>query len=138
IAAPNRPFSPQYPLWSDGAAKARWVYLPPGTSIDWTVPGAKDIPVGTKFWKEFAFDCSKVETRFLWKTGPGEWTFASYVWNAEGTDARKAPDEGVPRVAAIAPGKDHSIPSTDECRACHDSGRTEILGFNALQLSPDR
>jgi hypothetical protein len=25
----NRPFTPQYPLWSDGAAKARWIYLDP-------------------------------------------------------------------------------------------------------------
>jgi hypothetical protein len=25
-----------------------------------------------------------------------------------------------------------------ECRSCHDSSRTEILGFNALQLSTDR
>ena len=28
--------------------------------------------------------------------------------------------------------------SREECRACHDSGRTEILGFTALQLSDDR
>jgi hypothetical protein len=38
----------------------------------------------------------------------------------------------------IAPGKWHSIPSVDECRACHDSNRTEPLGFTALQLSDDR
>ena len=38
----------------------------------------------------------------------------------------------------MAPGKWHSVPSRDECRACHDSGRTEILGFTALQLSTDR
>ena len=38
----------------------------------------------------------------------------------------------------MAPGKFHSVPSRDECRACHDSGRTEILGFTALQLSTNR
>ena len=27
------PFSPQYPLWSDGAAKRRWIWLPPGTPL---------------------------------------------------------------------------------------------------------
>src|SRR5688500_1719724 len=27
-------FSPQYPLWTDGAAKKRWISLPPGTAID--------------------------------------------------------------------------------------------------------
>ena len=36
----NRPFSPQYPLWSDGAAKSRWVYVPEGSTIDVTDPGA--------------------------------------------------------------------------------------------------
>ena len=41
-------------------------------------------------------------------------------------------------VAEVAPGKWHSIPSREECRACHDSGRTEVLGFTALQLSNDR
>lgn len=134
----NRPFSPQYPLWSDGAAKSRWVYLPEGSTIDVTDPGAWDFPVGTKFWKEFSFEGRKVETRFLWKTGSDQWTFASYAWNPEGTDAIKAPDEGIAGVAEVAPGKRHSVPSVDECRACHDSGRTEILGFNALQLSTDR
>ena len=49
-----------------------------------------------------------------------------------------APAEGRARVAEVAPGKFHSVPSRDECRACHDSGRTEILGFTALQLSTDR
>jgi len=26
-------FSPQYPLWSDGADKQRWLYLPPGSFL---------------------------------------------------------------------------------------------------------
>jgi hypothetical protein len=53
-------------------------------------------------------------------------------------DATRAPAEGVPDVAEVAPGRWHSIPSDTECRACHDSGRTEALGFTALQLSDDR
>lgn len=135
----NRPYSPQYPLWSDGAGKSRWVRLPEGSTIDITSADAWNFPVGTKFWKEFAFKGRKVETRFLWKTSEETWVFASYVWNAEQTDATLAPpDRGVARAAEIAPGTYHSIPSEIECRACHDSARTEILGFNALQLSTDR
>jgi hypothetical protein len=134
----NRPFSPQYPLWTDGASKARWIHLPPGTSIDATDASDWEFPVGSKFWKEFAFGGRKVETRFLWKAGPDEWIFASYVWNAEGTEAVKAPESGVINVAAAAPGKAHSIPSVADCRTCHVSDRTQILGFNALQLSTDR
>ena len=34
----NRPFSPQYPLWSDGAGKRRWIRLPEGAAIDATQP----------------------------------------------------------------------------------------------------
>ncbi len=138
VAARNQPFSPQYPLWSDGASKRRWIFLPAGATIDASDAYEWNFPVGTKLWKEFAFGGRKVETRFLWKTSDAEWAFASYVWNADGTSAEKAPEDGLPRVAEIAPGKSHSIPSLTECRACHVSNRTEVLGFNALQLSTDR
>ena len=55
IARGVRQFSPQYPLWSDGAAKARWVYLPACATIDATDGADWGFPVGTKFWNEFAF-----------------------------------------------------------------------------------
>ena len=31
VRADHFAFSPQYPLWSDGTSKRRWIYLPPGT-----------------------------------------------------------------------------------------------------------
>jgi hypothetical protein len=131
-------FSPQYPLWSDGAAKRRWVFLPDGATIDARHADAWTFPVGTKFWKEFTFGGRRVETRMLWKVTVDEWRFASYAWHEDQGDATLAPAAGLRRVAEIAPGAFHSIPSIDDCRACHDSGRTEILGFTALQLSTDR
>jgi hypothetical protein len=134
----NRPFSPQYPLWSDGARKSRWVSLPDDATIDVRDVDRWDFPVGTRFWKEFAFGGRRVETRLLRKDGPARWTFASYVWNEGQTDAVLAPVDGTPDVEEVAPGKRHSIPSVEDCRACHDSARTEILGFTALQLSTDR
>lgn len=134
----NKPFTPQYPLWSDGAEKRRWVRLPDGAAIDASDIDAWDFPVGTRFWKEFVFNGVKVETRYLVKTTLDRWVFASYVWAADQRDATRAPADGVPGVAEVASGKWHSIPSEAECRACHDSGRTEVLGFTALQLSDDR
>ena len=134
----NRPFSPQYPLWTDGAAKRRWIRLPEGTTIDTTDLSRWNFPVGTRFWKEFAFDGRKVETRMLWRVSADRWVFASYAWNDAQTDAALAPAEGVAGVAEVAPGKRHSIPGIADCRACHDSARTEILGFDALNLSDDR
>lgn len=132
-----RSFSPQYPLWSDGAAKKRWVYLPPGTTIDVSDPERWEFPEGTKFWKEFSVGGRKVETRFLWKRA-GEWQFGSYAWNDAQTDATLVPDTGMTTTVEVAPGKRHRIPGTSECRACHVTDRVEILGFTAIQLSTDR
>jgi hypothetical protein len=138
IDPPNRFFSPQYPLWSDGAQKKRWIYVPQHAQIDATDLDAWVFPVGTKFWKEFSFNGRRVETRFLWRASERGWVFASYKWNDEQTDATLASVDGEPGVAELAPGKRHSIPSIDDCHACHDSASAEVLGFNALQLSTDR
>jgi cytochrome c553 len=134
----NRPFSPQYPLWTDGATKRRWIRLPDGATIDASNVDRWDFPVGTRIWKEFAFDGRRVETRLLWKARETQWVFASYAWNDDQRDAVLAPADGLPGVAEVAPGKRHSIPSRSECLSCHDSSRTEVLGFDALQLSDDR
>jgi hypothetical protein len=137
IDARNRPFAPQYPLWSDGLTKRRWLYLPRGGSIDARGVDAWDFPVGTKFWKEFSLGGRPVETRMIWKTANSAWAFGTYVWNEAGTDARLAPPEGVPGVVEVAAQRRHSIPSRTDCLACHGS-RGGPLGFNALQLSNDR
>jgi hypothetical protein len=134
----NRPFAPQYPLWTDGATKSRWIFLPPGTTVGAADVDAWTFPVGTRLWKEFAFNGRRVETRMLWRTDDGTWTFASYVWNEAQTDAALAPAEGLRHAAEVAPGRFHGIPARDDCRTCHENGRTPVLGFTALQLSTDR
>src|SRR4051794_40981119 len=83
----NRAFAPQYPLWSDGARKSRWVQLPAGARIDTATPDRWQLPVGTRLWKEFEFDGRKVETRMLWRASRDRWAYASYIWNQEQTDA---------------------------------------------------
>lgn len=133
----HRGFAPQYPLWSDGLTKRRWISLPAGTAVDVSQAHPWDFPVGTRFWKEFSLQARKVETRILWKTAAG-WQFGSYVWNDAGTDAVLAPEEGVPGVVEVAPGRRHNIPSRTDCQACHGTTRAGPLGFNELQLSPDR
>jgi mono/diheme cytochrome c family protein len=137
VDARNRAFSPQYPLWTDGASKRRWVYLPPGATIDASSDDTWEYPVGTRFWKEFSFGGRKVETRLLWKVTSERWIAAAYVWNEEQTDAVLAPEQGVAGVAEVAPGRRHSVPAGADCVACHGSA-TRPLGFGALQLSTDR
>ncbi|MFO7608210.1 MAG: hypothetical protein R6X35_03265 [Candidatus Krumholzibacteriia bacterium] len=134
----NLPYSPQYPLWTDGAEKARWIFLPAGSRIDVGDVDAWRFPVGTKLWKEFAFAGHKVETRLIWHRVEGDWVYAAYVWNDEQTDAVLAPADGVPDAWEIAPGKRHAVPGTADCRACHEGGASRALGFSALQLSDDR
>ncbi len=132
------PYSPQYPLWSDGARKTRWVYLPPGTKIDVSDMDWWEFPAGTKFWKEFAFDGRKVETRLMWKKTAKTWVFAAYAWNGSQTDALLVPESGKANAWSLASGKKHSIPGVADCQACHTGHRPEVLGFSALQLSADR
>jgi hypothetical protein len=135
----SRPFAPQYPLWTDGLSKRRWIRLPEGSAIDGRDEQSWNFPVGTKIWKEFARGQQPVETRMLWKATPDAWVFATYVWNADGSDAVLAPDEGIVGVAEVAPGRRHSIPSKTDCAACHGAPeKANPLGFTALQLSTDR
>ena len=131
-------FAPQYPLWTDGADKRRWIVLPPGTFVDASRAGAWEFPPGTRLWKEFAFAGRPVETRLIERRPDGSWHFATYVWNADGSDARLAPERGIAALpVAAAPGGRYSIPGRGDCLACHD-GDTPVLGFSALQLSAER
>jgi hypothetical protein len=130
------PYAPQYPLWSDGATKRRWIRLPRGAAIDGRDPDAWRFPVGTRIWKEFSFG-RRVETRFMERTRAG-WRFATYAWTEDGRDAALAPSAGVRDAAPGATGRTHDLPSVRDCQACHEGARSTVLGFSALQLSPDR
>lgn len=131
-------YSPQYPLWSDGAAKRRWLRLPPGTTIDASRVDAWEFPAGTRLWKEFSKG-KPVETRLIERLEDGSWRYATYVWDADGKDALLAPAAGIAnhRVAG-APGGRYPVPSRDDCLACHEGSPAPVLGVTALQLSPDR
>ena len=132
-------FAPQYTLWSDGAQKRRWIALPPGTSIDASRTDAWKFPIGTRLWKEFSHDGRRVETRLIERLPGGSWRFATYVWKDDGSDAVLAPQAGLRRMAvAQAPDGRYDVPSRADCLACHEGAATPVLGFSALQLSPDR
>jgi mono/diheme cytochrome c family protein len=134
----NIPFSPQYPLWSDGATKRRWLHIPPGAFIDASRPDGWDFPRGTKLWKEFSHG-RRVETRLIQRLADGTWAYATYVWNEEGTQAALAPAEGIRALPVDgAPAGRYPIPAELDCRACHEGAAVPVLGVSALQLSPDR
>src|SRR5262245_49384063 len=133
----NLPFEPQYPLWSDGATKARWIRIPDGTTIDVSDPDAWVFPVGTKFWKEFVLEGRRIETRMMWRTSQDAWVFLTYVWNAEQTEATLVPEDGIPNHVPLTADASYSIPSRSDCLSCHGSSASPVLGFSTLQLSDD-
>jgi hypothetical protein len=130
-------FSPQYPLWSDGTRKRRWIELPVGASIDAAQVDAWEFPAGTKLWKEFGYG-RPIETRTIERLADGSWRFATYIWKADGSDALLAPDDGAVVAVADAPGGRYAVPGRADCIACHEGAPVPVLGFSALQLSPDR
>lgn len=131
-------YKPRFELWSDGATKRRWIYLPPGTQIDTSDMDYWKFPVGTKLWKEFTRDGVRVETRYIVKTMPddlifGAWFYVSYQWNAAQNDTTMVDVAGVMN----ANGTEHDIPSRQNCRDCHEQVRSRVLGFGAIQLDFD-
>ena len=136
------PFTPQYPLWTDGARKNRYAYVPSGKQIDSSNMDDWQFPHGTIFWKEFNFKNKKVETRVIALTTKG-WLYGSYQWNEQQTSATLVQEAGAKNVAPIGfykQGKElhHHIPSKLQCKACHNLGKSMILGFDSLQLSDDK
>ena len=136
VAPENLPYAPQYPLYTDGAVKSRWIYLPPGQQIDASEPDQWVFPVGTRIFKEFAFAGRRIETRLMELHSDG-WLYAAYVWNADETEAPLAPERGLAGIV-VGPELRHDIPGRFDCLACHAGQKSEVLGFGALQLSPRR
>lgn len=137
IASGVYPYTPRFELWSDTATKKRWIYLPPGTTIDTSDMDHWIFPVGTKLWKEFTRDGTRVETRLVMRIGAGDtqsdWFYGAYVWNAA-QDAAVWAEFG----ENDANGTEHDVPSKTLCRVCHENNKpSRVLGFSAIQLDID-
>jgi hypothetical protein len=136
-------FVPKYPLWSDGAAKERFIYIPKCASIDTTDMDHWVFPQGTRIWKQFSIDGHKVETRLMSHFGPGQddWLFAAYQWNPNKGDDPSAAiyvdPVSAPNGVSKANGTAHDIPSLGMCKTCHGKLSERVLGFSAFQLSHD-
>lgn len=126
-----KPYTPQYPLWSDGSVKNRWIYIPMCTQIDTSNMDSWSFPVGTRIWKEFIVNGQLVETRYIHRWGPGasDFIYAPYRWNAQGTDATYTPGG-----ASNVNGTQHDIPAAAQCTNCHRTA-AKVLGVEAIQLS---
>ena len=137
------------PLFSDHAAKHRFVYLPAGTAAEWSDTEAFTFPVGAVLIKTFAFapdmrtpeaDAYNVETRILIHKADG-WEAIPYVWNADRTDAVYAPTGKIMDIQFLDPhGVEQSIayavPNKNQCKTCHQSGDDVLpIGPKARHLN---
>lgn len=140
IAAGVRAYTPRYSLWADDADKERYVYLPPGTTIDATDPDNWVFPVGTILYKTFLLDGRRLETRLLEKTDPGTglrvWDMTVYAWNMEQTAVEDVTDAPLDRRSDVL-GTDHDIPDGALCVQCHNGTLDLVNGFSAIMLNHD-
>jgi hypothetical protein len=138
VALENKSYTPGLVLWSDGAEKARWLYLPPGAKIDTSNLDEWVFPVGTKVWKEFRLGGKRVETRMFWKrqADAGEsdldWAWTTYRWSADETHAPRQ-DDAVTNVNDAG----YEIPEHLACYQCHKGRADALLGVEAVNLGND-
>ena len=143
------PYDLNTPLYSDGALKFRYVFIPPGQQAQYRDEGVFEFPVGTVLIKTFAFAADMrqptenvrfLETRLLIRRAEG-WIALPYVWNEAQTEARLSPIGATIPVSftneqcqTIA--LDWAVPNRNQCKGCHDvAGEFTPIGPNARNLN---
>src|SRR5688572_2417047 len=127
------PYGVNVELWSDGAAKGRWMGLPNGTTIDLLADGDWGFPVGTVLMKDFAVGGQLIETRLLVRHDDGGWAGYTYEWNDQLTDATLLPGAKT----KVVGGQTWEYPSRAQCLACHTTVAGRSLGPTTSQLNGD-
>lgn len=122
------------PLWSDGATKDRWLYVPAGAAIGVSPDGDFDVPPGSVAVKTFSAFGKKIETRLFVRYEDATWAGYSYEWNDAQTDATLL-TEG--KTKPLANGASWTFPSRAQCFACHTAAAGFTLGLEARQLDRD-
>lgn len=125
-------------LFSDYTSKYRFVFLPDGTSAQYSEQESFYFPVGTVISKTFSLPADTafrgfenetlLETRLLIHRDSG-WTALPYVWNADKTDAEfKAAGAALP-ASLVHNGKQidfsYEVPDTNMCKQCHQFTKDE-------------
>lgn len=131
-------------LWSDGAEKLRFVYVPSGQQAkarpESDNGGLLDLPVGSVLIKTFAFTENGkrrlIETRLLLHRAEG-WVALPYLWNAEQTEARLAlAGSRVPATTPAGERISYRVPNKNQCKECHGlNGAVVPIGPKPRNLS---
>lgn len=145
-AAGVTPFQVSSELWSDGAFKQRFVYVPEGNAkIPFRAEGGFAVPDGTVFLKSFAIPevgggAAPIETRVLVKKA-GRFVGYTYRWNEARTDAVLLSGAATQRTRIFdglaVEEFDYYFPSQADCTRCHNSATPGVLGFDREHLNFD-
>lgn len=145
------PYDLNSPLFSDYAHKARFVWMPEGSTAKYDTTHVLEFPLGAVLIKNFYYnhddtDLSKgrriIETRILINKEV-EWQALSYVWNAEQTDAKFEIIGGIEQVEWINErGEQQSvqyiIPNKNQCKGCHAYDKKQLpIGPKVRNLNKD-
>lgn len=145
------PYDLTTPLFSDYAAKHRFVFTPAGKSAAYRSEGVLEFPVGSVLVKTFAYgpdmrrpavDERYVETRLLIRKAEG-WVALAYVWNADQTEAVLKRTGARLDVAFIDPSGaaqaiGYLVPNQNQCKTCHSAqGALVPIGPRARNLNRD-
>ena len=133
------PYFVNYPFWSDGLSKSRYVALPPAANITFQDAEPPNFPVGTVIVKNFYVEGANgqpypIETRLIHKEQE-QWSAFTYVWNADGTDAELL--ESPRTIDVFVRGNNVRWPllSRAQCDKCHIQGQGYALGLSLEQLT---
>ncbi len=145
------PYDLNSALFSDYAAKYRFMRLPPGTRASYCADDVFEFPVGTVIAKTFAYlrdarDPSRgrrlIETRILKHDADG-WVGLPYIWDAAQTDATldvagDTLDVSWVHTDGRSRTNNYIIPNANQCKGCHKAGETMLpIGPKARHLNRD-
>ncbi len=140
------PYELNSALFSDGADKLRYIYVPSGTRMTADIGsddgGLIQFPVGSAIIKTFAFgegdEQRFIETRVLLNRADG-WTALPYRWNEEQTEARLAlAGARIPITTPAGEEISYRIPNMNQCKTCHSQdGAIVPIGPKVRNLPRD-
>lgn len=127
------PYGVNAQLWSDGAAKERFMALQDGAKITVKADGDFDFPNGTVLVKSFRLGGKYVETRLFVRHDDGGWAGYTYEWNDAQTDATLLAGSKTKQVGS----QTWYFPSRSECVRCHTEAAGRTLGLEIGQQNGD-
>jgi len=132
------PYDLNTTLFTDYAAKKRFVWMPPGQAAVYKPDDTFEFPEGAILAKTFSYADRIIETRLLVHAHSG-WVALPYVWNAAQTDAVLDVNADPVNIEWQGTKIHYAIPNSNQCRECHDQSKaTGPIGPKARHLNRDQ